>query len=649
MREAIGRAVGASLLVVAVLGLLAPVARAEQPERLDVQVTDTVGVLADDLAEVQAALDQLQRTTGAQLWVAYVDTFDGMTGPQWAQVTADLSGLGGNDVLFAVAIGDRAYGYSVDEDGPISVAQMEQAISADVEPELADGDWAGAVVALADGLAPASPAGQGDGSGEGGGGGLTFVLIGGVVVVAVILAVRAAGRRGRGRAPTSAAAAPLGELRAQVAAQLIELDDAVRTSEQELGFAVAQFGDDAARPFTDALAASRRELQEAFGLQQQLEARGSVPEPEEREALGSILALCRSADERLDDQVEHFDALRDLERTVDTLLPELDRRATQLSERLPEARGAVATLADQYPPAAVERVTGQLDDAAERLVLAEESVTTGTELLAAGDRGGAVARARAAEETLAQAATLLEAVDRAPAELAALLRAIDGLVAETRRDVEEAGRLAGGPPLETATQHARDTLAWAEDVLAAGSYDPVVTRRALEEADNALEAALGPARDAAAARARAEALLPGATDAAVAAIGAAEDFIATRRGAVGAQARTSVADAQRRLDAGRALAATDPRAALAEVQAADQMADRALAEARQDESRFRTQGGSGMGSLGTLILGGILVDAMTRGGPRPRSGGPRLPSPGRAPASFGGGATRGRRSGGGRF
>ena len=131
--------------------------------------------------------------------------------------------------------------------------------------------------------------------------------------------------------------------------------------------------------------------------------------------------------------------------------------------------------------------------------------------------------------------------------------------------------------------------------------------------------------------------------------------------AVGAEARSRLAEARRQL-ANAQVAGIDPISALQGVQAADQLADQAMALAQQDEARFQDSqrqqtGGMGMGGLGPVILGGILIDAMSRGGgfgggfggssggSRSGGSGMRLPGPG----SFGGSATRGRRGGGGRF
>jgi uncharacterized membrane protein YgcG len=671
----------AALVTLLVAATVAAPVWAEPPQRLDRQITDTAGALSGSESEVAGALADLQASSAIQLWVAHVPTFDGLSGQDWTDQTATLSGLGGNDVLFAVAVDDRAYGYSVDDTFPLSNDELARIMATQVEPQLVDSDWPGAVVALADGLAAAvageAPKGSAGPPGQDSGGGpsaLVWVLGGaallGGAILAVVLVRRTtrSGASGAGRGSAAPPGAePIESLRRRAAAALIDADDSIRTSEQELGFAIAQFGDDSAAPFTAALAESRAELQRAFALQQQAQdvSRGGPAAPgpaaltapaTERDLLTQVLDLCASADARLDAQVEAFDQMRDLERTIDTVLPGLAGRVQSLATRLESSRSTSDGLGATYPMAALAPLTANLEQAGERIRFAGESVEQGTTMLDAGDRGGAVARARAAEEALGQAGRLLDDVDAAPDALAQAQSAVGALVAETAKDIAEAESLGLSGPLESAHRFAADTLAWARTAMEAGNYDPIVVRRALDESDGALEQALAPAREAAATRARAQALLPTTRQAAEISVRVADDFITTRRGAVGAEARTRLAEAQRRLASGVALA--DPVAALAELQAADHLADQAHVLAQQDEARFRDnqyRGGGGGGTLGTMLLGGILIDALARGGAGgsrgiPKGGGFR-PSGGgtRGPGSFGGGGTRGRRGGGGRF
>lgn len=186
----------------------------------------------------------------------------------------------------------------------------------------------------------------------------------------------------------------------------------------------------------------------------------------------------------------------------------------------------------------------------------------------------------------------------------------------------------------------------AEQAASAAQPDPIAALRLLAEAGSALDAGLDQARAAQDRTRRAAAALDQALLTARSAVAAAEDFIATRRGAVGTAARTRLAEAQRHL----ALAGgSDPVAALREAQQADALAQEALRLAQSDVSRWSAptsgSGGSGLGiDLGSLILGGILSGGLGGSG-----GGGYRGGRGRSPGSFGGSASTGRRGGGGRF
>jgi hypothetical protein len=130
-----------------------------------------------------------------------------------------------------------------------------------------------------------------------------------------------------------------------------------------------------------------------------------------------------------------------------------------------------------------------------------------------------------------------------------------------------------------------------------------------------------------------------------ASVAAAEDFITTRRGAVGAHARTRLAEARRHL---QLASGADPVAALQEAQQADAFAQEALRLGRADVSQWdRPTSTTGTGAdLASLILGGILSGASSgyRGRRTGRRGGGGFSS-----SSIGGSSRRGRRGGGGRF
>jgi hypothetical protein len=667
-------------------------ALAEPPFDVPAQLTDDADVL-DPSAEsqVEDSLDQLRSAEGTQLFVVYVSSFDGVQQGQWAQATAEASGLGTGDALFAVAVDDRRYGYWVPDDFPLTDAEIEQLLVSDVDPLLSQDDWDGAAVALADGLA-----GDGGGSGDGGSGsGLgTVAVVGGIAAVAGGAYLVSRSRRRRpGPPPTQRlerpdphAGVPTEQLEGQASTALLELDEAVKTSRLDLDYARLQYGQEAVAGFAEALAASEQDLARAFSLRQQLDDEHPEDEPTKRRMVTEMLQLTAAADARLDEQAEAFDRLRDLERTAPQALDALASRATALRGRLPAEEERFTALQRRYAAAALAPVADNLAQARARLDAAEQEITEARDEIAAGRPGAAVGDIRVAEDALAQTGTLMDAVARLGTDLQAAEARVAQVRAETEEDLAEARALVAGGTgsgLRPQVARAEAALTAADAALRpadGGLPDPMAALRQLEEADIALEQALAVARDAEERVRRAAASLDQALLTARSGIAAAGDFISTRRGAVGPEARTRLAEAQRHLDLAVAQGRTDPVGGLREAQLAGALAQEALQRAQSDVAGWGGGGygpggfgggygpggfgggyGGGRGGvdLGSLVLGGILFGGGrgaggyggsygggVGGGSFGGGGGSR--GGGRGPGSFGGSRSRGR-SGGGRF
>ena len=125
---------------------------AASPQRLSTPVTDDAGALTGKVADVEAALNDLQDATGTQLWVWFTDTLSGQDPPAFATETARLSDLGPNDLLLVIALDDRAYGYWKGDSVKISDAALGDILSRDLEAGLRSGDDAGAIVRTAQAL-----------------------------------------------------------------------------------------------------------------------------------------------------------------------------------------------------------------------------------------------------------------------------------------------------------------------------------------------------------------------------------------------------------------------------------------------------------------------------------------------------------------
>ena len=604
--------------------LLAPAAPASAvpPFRLAGQVTDQVGALDGRDGEVRGALSSLRSDTGVQLWVVYVDSFDGADGQTWADETATTSGLGQDDVLLAVATGDRSYAYFVDSASRLDDADL-QAVARDTETELADGDWAGAAVAGADSLdthlSPSHTVWWV----------LGFLALAGVVVIAVVALVR----RHRSRPAVSTA-----DLQTQADTLLVQADDAVRAAAEELQFAAAEFGTASTAEFSSVLERSRTALRQAFTARQSLD--DSVPETdaERRRILTEVIESCRTTGKTLDEASDAVDALRDLVQRAPAVLTEVEAKLPGLRAGVEPARALLSTLAAEFGETALTSVADTVAQARDRIGLAERSCAAGRAALADVTRSGEVVDAvRTAEAAAAQAEKLLSGVSRTEQDLRQAVQEVPVAIARLRADARTPVEAPTGVPTADFAAASAAALAVVEASARQASSDPLGALHRLVEAERALDAARDAVEEATSARRSTEAALEQALVAARSEIAAADDFVSARRGAVGSAARTHLGEAQRHLDQALALASQDPAAALEHARQADSLAERASSRARSDVDSWPGGRGGASDELGA-VLGGILLGG---GSPRRRGGG--------FGGGFGGGGFGGGGFGGGGF
>jgi uncharacterized membrane protein YgcG len=608
--------------------------RADAPFDVPGQLTDRAGVLGGEQESLRAELEQLRSEQGLQLFFVYVDTFDSVSGEVWAEQTFEASGMGGDDVLVAVAVEDRRYGTWTTEESGVSPGEDSQVRSEYIEPALAGNDWSGAVQGAAEGYARAvsgesTTTSSQDAAGSGFPWGILLVPIGGLLLLSFMR--RAGSRRQSSRSghpsaghpgavgPAAPSAVPTDELRRRAVAALVDVDDAIRSSAEELAFAEAQFGVQATRGFKRALDEARTSSAEAFSLQRELEdaqAMGQLSEPQLRDYFERIIALASSADQSLDAQEAEFSRLRDLQARVPEFLAELQVRVAEVRRRLPVAEQELAGLSTQYPPEALRTVAGNVDQARELLPSAETFVVTGQEHVQKNDRAAAVAAGRAAEEAVGQADALLAFVSRARVELAAAAGRIDAALASISSDVADAERLGVDDQLtRTALDAARAAIGGG--LAARDSGDPLAALRSLTRAEQDLDNALARHRAEEARNNRSAQLLERRLQEVGPRLTSIDQHIASHRGAVGAAARSRIANAIRLYHSAAAMANDDSARASSLLDQAEAEGEHALELAQDDIDSWGGYGGRVVGPRGldpsALILGGILGGALTGG------------------------------------
>jgi uncharacterized membrane protein YgcG/BMFP domain-containing protein YqiC len=627
--HAAGALVGALLLI----AVLASGVLGASPERLATPITDDVGALGGTTSAVQQALDDLQRTDNVQLWVWFTDTTDGSAAADFATETAKLSSFGGNDLLLVIAMTDHAYGYWKSNSIPLLNAQLDTVLGADLEPSLKAGDNGGAIVATAAGI-------RGAIGGSTGGSPLgtlvTVLLVVGVIAVAAWWFFY---RRKRPAADGSAGAGTAGASVDDIAAMktpdleklanqaLVQTDDAVRDSEQELGFAQAQFGDAEVAPFQAAIAGAKGDLAAAFRLRQQLD--DAIPEDAatHRRMLEALVRGCRHAQAGLDAVKEEFERLREIEAKAPQILAALPAQADAVEARIPAAQEAMTRL-DAFADASWQSVAPNIDEARKRLAAVREAVDEGAKAQAANDTQTAARAARLGQDALGQGTAFLDGIDRLAKELDEAKAKVDEMLIEADRDLSQARTAAAGsadPALAARLAQADTLLAGARTALAGPKPDVAAAYQRARDAHTIADDILATLRTAAEQSTRDAARLDASIKAAQATLTRATDFIATRRGAVGTEGRTRLAEAQRHLTQAVAAGATDPVGGTHEADEATRLANAAYQAAQDDYGRYDDPwhgggrgggaGGAGIGgNIAGAIIGGIIGSMLSGGG-----------------------------------
>lgn len=636
--------------------LAAAPARAEDPLTLTGPVTDRVSALdASQSREIVDAAEELRDDHGYGFYAVYVSDFGGLSNTAWGDGTFDATGLDSDDILLSVALDEGSYDLIVGTGVDVTDSQVFD-LEDLIEDELNSGDFAqaalGTIAGVQDMAGNPDSTGSAGSSSPGSSGVLVFLVV--IVLLAAIIGVVAwafsrknrSARSGRAGGPGAQgidpyAQVPTAELSRRASAALVAIDDAIKTGEQELDFAEAQFGIEATRQFRTAIAQAQEKVRRAFTLRQQLDDSTPEADAQARTMMAEILDLCAQVDAELGQQAQAFEKLRDLQTRTPQLLDELDERADELRRRIPTASTQLTQLGVQYPESALASLLGNPGQAEQLLDGAKTTIVEARDDLARDDRASAMTRGRVAEQAVGQAATLLDGVDRAGAELTSAGPRLEAALASIGSDLDDVDRLAPRDAgVGLAAQRARTAVASGRAAQDGG--DPLAAISELTNAEAALDEALAPYREQAEQRRRADAMLNELLGRVDSRIRSTHQYVETRRGAVGPEARTRLSEAARHLAEAQRLRPEDPVTAVSAAQLAEQLATQAQQIAEADVRRWENSQGGGKGggtNVGGMILGGILIDSMLRGG---RGGG------GFGGGFSGGGFGGGSRSGGGR-
>ena len=634
------------LAVIGVAGLLAlPAGAAWAADPVTIpsgqNIVDDANLLGSRKGEVQDAIQKTLKDHKYNLYVVTVDSFENPTDPkEWTKAVATAKKMGKADAILAISAAGQ-YNFVVNSASSIASKQANITQNA-VTANLAGGKKDFAQAAIDTAAAIGDAAGGGSGTVPSGNGSVG-VLVGIGVVAAggagTYLYLRNRRKKG-GTKAVSASYGPQGEqldplaglsipeLRQKSGSLLIEADDAIRSSEQELGFAQAQYGDTAIGNFTKALEEAKGHMTESFKLQQQLDDHIPDTEEQQRSWLGEIIRRSEAALASLRDQKADFDSLRELEKNAPQALAAVTAGAKEADAKIANAEQSLDGLRAKYAESALTQVSDNILQAKERLAFVQNAATTAQEKLTAGESSMAAVAVRAAEESLHQTNILIEAISKTAGSLDEARASLDGAVAETSQDLAQARAMiqsGAHPELAGPVAGVEAALTQVKTEIQGGKIDPIATLSRVESAHQALDQSLSGIRDQQEQARRAQASLQQTIMAAQAQISATSDYITARRGGVGTEARTRLAEAQRNLDYALSISRNDPVTALTYAQQAHSLAAQAaqLAQSDVDQFGYADQGygrggmfggGGGGGGLGGAILGGILINSILNGG-----------------------------------
>lgn len=311
--------------------LLAPgVASAEAPFDLPDELNDLAGVVTS-VEQLGGVQDRLVAERGLQLFVVTVDDFDGQDPDRWLERTAELSGLGREDLALAVSIDTGELALRVPEGTGLSARAVTSTESA-ARQLLADGDIDAAVLRVATGLEGASWSNPATALERR----ATWVTV--TIGVLILLGFLAAGWlvRAKVRAAQERARQEAQRLASALGPTTVALDRALADGTLEVALAEAEFDPPLIASLNDELAAARDESLAAHRLRAEVASGPSdglnwlVPPKKAVTLLQQAQELSGKAQGRLSQLVQR---LRNLRHQADLQPGRLEKLRAQVAQQ----------------------------------------------------------------------------------------------------------------------------------------------------------------------------------------------------------------------------------------------------------------------------------------------------------------------------
>ena len=300
-------------------------------------------------------------------------------------------------------------------------------------------------------------------------------------------------------------------------------------------------------------------LSQAFTVRQQLD--DAIPETraQRRELLTQVIVAAARADRELESQREAFEQMRDLVVNAPSRLDALTQQIVDLTARIAPAEQRMTELHNEFDSSALASVATNVATAKDRLAFADQNLSHARDLAAkpvSGEQSGLVDAVQAAESSLGQARSLLDAVDSAANDIRHAVATLPSLIADIQAGIEHADSAAAAARRKP---RRRTCAIWPAPAMRrpkrsrlrahSGSADPLGSFTELTKADADLNRLLATVAEEQATAERLNRTLEQALFTAQSRVHAVSEYIDTRRGSIGPEARTRLAEASRHLEA----------------------------------------------------------------------------------------------------
>jgi len=677
------RALFAPLAIALFLTLASSAVAANSP-KLAGQVTDltTGGKVNVSDPTITSSLNSLASAHGVTMEVLLADSMNGVDPGAYAKQVATDNNLGDHQALLVITFSDRQYGMWVGSGiTNVGATDINNVLNGAVKQHLLSGDTAGAIAAGADGLGviiASNPVGGGGNAATPAAGGNTTpvapsapqkpidfsgfllvcgILLGGIVVLLLVGtgALFFAGWL-KSRKGASALAAKMDALSSAAAKSFVDTDEALKSADQEIDFAGAEFGDKIAAPYRQSLTGLQTSMRDISTLQAAVNdadfglagAQGSASAPvsayskakttlDEGEAeygwnifghffaaranpvisakcdaYQTILDKTAAINKTLSAQMAQIANLRDLEKTLPKRVPGLTasldntkkaiaaavQRALALSGRSKSAYKTVATNIDGARKLA--------DLAGADLAIAQQAVSSVAPTGAI--EGAGTLAAASAEGRIAKIAVLIGALDAMAKEVDTAAAALSGHLTSAKAEIDKAAIADHNNDVSGEEKTVAQAQALLTQARMLSHSDPYAADQVALAALKLADSVLDQVRDAVAARVRQEEAAKEAYAAAQRSLTQAQSYINSHRSVVNSSARSSLERANGQfaayngeLSTAQMIAAAATMAAIAHdaesaySHARSDVADHEASEAASSYSSHDTYSGGGFG------------------------------------------------------